>query len=78
MKKKIDLQPCLGHSNVECILYVLTDVYLHIIHVINAFLLYKPGTWMNIREKDTGFILSTLQFEKELEQIIAMTSFLMH
>ena len=36
------------------------------------------GTWLNIREIGTVFFWSTLQYEKELEQIIARTHLVMH
>ena len=54
------------------------QVYLHILVFNKCVQCTCNCTWLNIRDIATVFFLSPLQFEKELEQIIARTPFVMH
>ena len=54
------------------------QVYLHILVFNKSIQCTCNCTWLNIREIATAFSWSPLQCEKELEQIIARTPFVMH
>ena len=54
------------------------QVYLHILVFNNCIQCTCNCTWLNIREITLVFSWSPLQCEKDLEQIIARTPFVMH
>ena len=54
------------------------QVYLHILIFNKCIQCTRNCTWLHIREIATVFVWSPLQCEKELEQLIAMTPFVMH
>ena len=45
---------------------------------MHLYIVYVHCTWLNISEIATVFFWSTIQFKKELGQIIARTFFVMH
>ena len=54
------------------------QVYLHILIFNKCSQCTRNCTWLHIREIATGFVWSPLQCEKELEQLIGRTPFVMH
>ena len=54
------------------------QVYLHILVFNKCIQCTCNCTWFNVLEIATVFFWSALQCEKELEQIIAGTPFVMH
>ena len=69
---------CRQQCSICTVSVIYMQVYLHILVFNKCIQCTCKCTWLNIWEIATVFFWSPLQCEKELEQIIARTPFVMH